>query len=110
MHRVHDRLDTMPCLHSPIGRLHQVAALMCRLQRAGNFSDTAVQGKLVHDMRYLASVVTNCFGAFGELLGMQVTAHLAGAAVSTFRQFIQGAQRCTQAPARCFDEPPPLCS
>ena len=23
-------------------------------------------------MRYLASVVTNCFGAFGELLGMQV--------------------------------------
>ncbi len=38
---------------------------------AGDFSDTAVQGKLVHDMRYLASVVTNCFGAFGEIIGMQ---------------------------------------
>ena len=39
---------------------------------AGDFSDTDVQGKLVHDMRYLASVVTQCFSAFGELLGMQV--------------------------------------
>lgn len=38
----------------------------------GDFSDTDVQGKLVHDMRYLASVVTQCFSAFGELLGMQV--------------------------------------
>lgn len=40
--------------------------------RAGDFSNTDVQGKLVHDMRYLASVVTQCFSAFGELLGMQV--------------------------------------
>ena len=38
--------------------------------RAGDFSDTLVQGRLVHDMRYLASVVTQCFTAFGELLGM----------------------------------------
>lgn len=38
--------------------------------RAGDFSDTLVQGRLVHDMRYLASVVTQCFSAFGELLGM----------------------------------------
>jgi hypothetical protein len=53
----------MPCLHSLTG---------APASPAGNFSDTAVQGKLVHDMRYLASVVTNCFGAFGELLGMQV--------------------------------------
>ena len=37
---------------------------------AGDFSDTLVQGRLVHDMRYLASVVTQCFTAFGELLGM----------------------------------------
>lgn len=39
----------------------------------GDFSNTQVQGQLVHDMRYLASVVTQCFSAFGELLGMQVT-------------------------------------
>ena len=39
---------------------------------AGDFADTEVQGKLVHDMRYLASVVTQCFSAFGEILGMQV--------------------------------------
>ena len=38
--------------------------------RAGDFSDTLVQGRLVHDMRYLASVVTQCFTAFGELLAM----------------------------------------
>ena len=37
---------------------------------AGDFSDTLVQGRLVHAMRYLASVVTQCFTAFGELLGM----------------------------------------
>ena len=35
-----------------------------------------MQGKLVHDMRYLASVVTNCFSAFGDLLGMQVCPRL----------------------------------
>eukprot|EP01025_Chloroclados_australasicus_P050975 TRINITY_DN5927_c0_g1_i3.p1 TRINITY_DN5927_c0_g1~~TRINITY_DN5927_c0_g1_i3.p1 ORF type:complete len:328 (-),score=26.50 TRINITY_DN5927_c0_g1_i3:275-1258(-) len=29
------------------------------------------QGALVHDMRYLASVVSNSFSAFGELLGLQ---------------------------------------
>lgn len=38
---------------------------------AGDFASTAVQGRLVSDMRYLASVVTQCFTAFGELLGMQ---------------------------------------
>ena len=37
---------------------------------AGDFSKTLVQGRLVHDMRYLASVVTQCFTASGELLGM----------------------------------------
>ena len=51
--------------------------------RAGNFSDTAVQGKLVHDMRYLASVVTNCFGAFGELLGMQARTACSSAHISS---------------------------
>ena len=29
-----------------------------------------VQGLLVHNMRYLASVVSNCFTAFGELLAL----------------------------------------
>ena len=29
-----------------------------------------VQGQLVNDMRYLASVVTQCFSAFGELLAL----------------------------------------
>ena len=57
---------------------------------AGNFSDTAVQGKLVHDMRYLASVVTNCFGAFGELLGMQVTQKLL-----TYKPTCQCRRGCT---------------
>ena len=30
-----------------------------------------MQGDLVKNMRYLASVVTNCFQAFGELLALQ---------------------------------------
>ena len=38
---------------------------------AGDPASTAVQGQLVSEMRYLASVVTQCFTAFGELLGMQ---------------------------------------
>ncbi len=38
---------------------------------SGDFASTDVQGRLVSDMRYLASVVTQCFTAFGELLGMQ---------------------------------------
>ena len=29
-----------------------------------------MQGLLVHNMRYLASVVSNCFTAFGELLAL----------------------------------------
>lgn len=29
-----------------------------------------MQGELVSDMRYLASVVTQCFTAFGELLAL----------------------------------------
>ena len=37
---------------------------------AGDFGDTAVQGQLVHQLRYLASVVTQNFSAFGELLAM----------------------------------------
>ena len=38
---------------------------------AGDPASAAVQGRLVSEMRYLASVVTQCFTAFGELLGMQ---------------------------------------
>ncbi|KAK9846568.1 hypothetical protein WJX81_006713 [Elliptochloris bilobata] len=40
------------------------------LDAPGDFADTAVQGTLVNDMRYLASVVTQCFTAFGELLAL----------------------------------------
>ena len=29
-----------------------------------------MQGQLVNDMRYLASVVTQCFTSFGELLAL----------------------------------------
>ena len=36
----------------------------------GDFGDTAVQGALVHQLRYLASVVTQNFSAFGELLAL----------------------------------------
>jgi len=33
-------------------------------------SSSLRQGALVNDMRYLASVVTQCFTAFGELLAL----------------------------------------
>lgn len=52
----------MPGIESRLGR--------CGAAHAGDFSNTVVQGKLVHDMRYLASVVTQCFTAFGELLAL----------------------------------------
>lgn len=40
------------------------------LPPAGDFGSTAFQGALVHDMRYLASVVTQTFSACGDLLSM----------------------------------------
>ena len=38
----------------------------------GHAADVAfcLQGQLVNDMRYLASVVTQCFTSFGELLAL----------------------------------------
>lgn len=44
--------------------------LLYALEQQGDFADTAFQGDLVHKIRYLASVVTNCFTAFGELLAL----------------------------------------
>ncbi|KAK9820297.1 hypothetical protein WJX72_008694 [[Myrmecia] bisecta] len=44
--------------------------LLYALDQKDDFADTAVQSVLVHDMRYLASVVTQCFTAFGELLAL----------------------------------------
>jgi ABC-type uncharacterized transport system fused permease/ATPase subunit len=44
--------------------------LLYALDQTGDFGDTAVQGQLVHQLRYLASVVTQNFTSFGELLAM----------------------------------------
>lgn len=47
-----------------------VLTLLYAVDVKGDFGDTVFQGSLVHNIRYLASVVTNCFSAFGELLAM----------------------------------------
>ncbi len=44
--------------------------LLYALDKSEDFADAAAQGLLVHNMRYLASVVSNCFTAFGELLAL----------------------------------------
>lgn len=45
--------------------------LLFSLEQKGDFSDTIFQGALVHKIRYLASVVTQNFSAFGELLALR---------------------------------------
>ncbi|CAL8461843.1 g1374 [Coccomyxa elongata] len=40
------------------------------LDASKDLTDLAAQGQLVNDMRYLASVVTQCFTSFGELLAL----------------------------------------
>ena len=47
-----------------------VLTLLYSLDQVGDFGSTAFQGSLVHNIRYLASVVTQCFSAFGELLAL----------------------------------------
>lgn len=70
-----------PCIRPRQGRCVQPnsGAGACRLSTcsltlcnrpAGDFGDSAVQGALVHQLRYLASVVTQNFSAFGELLAL----------------------------------------
>ena len=52
------------------------------------------QGQLVNDMRYLASVVTQCFSAFGELLALN----------KRFAELSGGVTRCARTdthPAGC---------
>lgn len=44
--------------------------LLYAMEQKGDFGSTAFQGALVHNIRYLASVVTQCFTAFGELLAL----------------------------------------
>ncbi len=44
--------------------------LLYSLQQKGDFSSTAFQGDLVYNIRYLASVVTQCFSSFGELIAL----------------------------------------
>jgi hypothetical protein len=50
--------------------LHGTPTAHLFLLPTGDFGDTVVQGALVHQLRYLASVVTQNFSAFGELLAM----------------------------------------
>ena len=45
-----------------------------------------MQGLLVHNMRYLSSVVSNCFTAFGELLALN----------KRFAELSGGVTRCVQ--------------
>ena len=52
------------------------------------------QGQLVNDMRYLASVVTQCFTAFGELLALN----------KRFAELTGGVTRCVplREPPKCL--------
>ena len=47
-----------------------VVSLIFALDYPNDFSTTEEQGRMVSDMRYLATVVTNNFVAFGEILGL----------------------------------------
>ena len=47
---------------------------------------SCLQGLLVHNMRYLSSVVSNCFTAFGELLALN----------KRFAELSGGVTRCVQ--------------
>lgn len=81
MHTFPRPLHPLPC-HLPFAAAddffakqlpHNVTwllTLLFALDQTGDFGDTAVQGRLVHQLRYLASVVTQNFSAFGELLAM----------------------------------------
>lgn len=40
------------------------------LDYPGDRGDEAVQGGMVHNMRYLASIVTNTFVSFGDILSL----------------------------------------
>lgn len=43
-------------------------SLMYALEHKGDRADSLVQGALAHDLRFLASVVSHSFLAFGDLL------------------------------------------
>ena len=47
-----------------------VLTLLYALQQKGDFGSTSFQGDLVYNIRYLASVVTQCFSSFGELIAL----------------------------------------
>ncbi|EIE25187.1 hypothetical protein COCSUDRAFT_65142 [Coccomyxa subellipsoidea C-169] len=66
------------------------------LDASKDLNDLAAQGQLVNDMRYLASVVTQCFTAFGELLALNKRfAELSGGItrVSEMLEVVQKADR-----------------
>ena len=86
----------------PVHNRH-TCTLPLRSRSAGDFGDTAVQGQLVHQLRYLASVVTQNFTSFGELLAMPkrfaeisgVCSRVGLAAFDTAGQVVALAGRCT---------------
>ena len=51
-----------------------------------------VQGSTVFEMRYLATIVSNCFLAFGEILQMQTRVRELSAAVSRVSQLLATAE------------------
>ncbi len=77
------------------------------IRPAGDFGDTAFQGRLVFDMRYLASVVMQCFSAFGELLSMPKRfAELSGGVTRVAEMLevvhkVRGQDGHTRGPAGC---------
>lgn len=51
-----------------------------------------LQGSTVFEMRYLATIVSNCFLAFGEILQMQTRVRELSAAVSRVSQLLSTAE------------------
>ncbi|RMZ56621.1 hypothetical protein APUTEX25_002710 [Auxenochlorella protothecoides] len=73
-----------------------VLTLLYSLDQQDDLSDDMVQGHLVHQIRYLASVVTSSFSAFGDLLAMpRKFAEISGgiARVSEMFQVLDAASR-----------------
>ena len=62
-------VDTFLTRHLPHS-MTWVVSLIFALDYPNDFSTTEEQGRMVSDMRYLATVVTNNFVAFGEILGL----------------------------------------
>jgi hypothetical protein len=60
-----------------------------------------VQGSTVFEMRYLATIVSNCFLAFGEILQMQTRVKELSAAVSRVAQLLATAEAAEDLQREC---------